>query len=252
MTCAEMRNSLEAYADAELGAAELAEFEKHLRDCPACATDALQAMRAKRMVRAAGMRYAPSAEFQRRMQQQIAPKRWMPWVAIRMPQMVAAGIAVALLLVAATAWVGRVERERTLGEFADLHVAALASANPVDVVSTDRHTVKPWFAGKLPFSFNLPELQNSEFTLIGGRVAYFQHSAGAQLIYGLRKHEMSVFIFREQAGAIPFQVGSLNSTKLGMHLETWSDGGLRYCVIGDTPASDVHGLSELLRRAARS
>ena len=60
-------------------------------------------------------------------------------------------------------------REQALAELVDLHVATLASANPVDVISTDRHTVKPWFQGKLPFTFNLPELQNSSFKLVGGR-----------------------------------------------------------------------------------
>ena len=79
-------------------------------------------------------------------------------------------------------YVGResARRQRVFSELADLHVSALASATPVDVISTDRHTVKPWFQGRIPFSFNLPELQGSEFTLIGGRVTYLaQTSWGA-------------------------------------------------------------------------
>ena len=58
--------------------------------------------------------------------------------------------------------------EQVVSEIADLHVTALASASPVEVISTDRHTVKPWFQGKIPFSFNLPELQNTEFSLLAG------------------------------------------------------------------------------------
>lgn len=69
-----------------------------------------------------------------------------------------------------------------LSEVADLHIATLASANPIDVVSTDRHTVKPWFAGKIPFTFNLPELQNSPFTLLGAKVSYLNQSPGAHSI----------------------------------------------------------------------
>ena len=72
-----------------------------------------------------------------------------------------------------------------------------------------RHRVKPWFAGKLPFSFNLPELQNSEFTLAGGRVAYFQHSQGAQLLFKVRKHQLSVLIFKEEPREFPFHEGTV-------------------------------------------
>jgi anti-sigma factor RsiW len=126
----------------------------------------------------------------------------------------------------------------------------MASANPVDVISTDRHTVKPWFQGKLPFTFNLPELQNSPFKLVGGRVAYFKHSAGAQLLFELRNHQMSVFILQDQAGMIPFETGA--TREMAFNVETWSEGGLRYVVLGDANASDIHELSELLRAAARS
>jgi anti-sigma factor RsiW len=77
-------------------------------------------------------------------------------------------------------------------------VATIASANPVDVVSTDRHTVKPWFAGKIPFTFNLPDLQGSAFTLVGGRVSYLRQSPGAELIFKIRQHQVSVFIFQEK------------------------------------------------------
>jgi len=77
-------------------------------------------------------------------------------------------------------------RDHVFSEIADLHVSTLASSSPVDVISTDRHTVKPWFQGKIPFAFNLPELQNSEFTLIGGRMTYLDQTPGAHLIYDAR------------------------------------------------------------------
>ena len=76
---------------------------------------------------------------------------------------------------------------QVFSEIADLHVATLASSSPVDVISTDRHTVKPWFQGKIPFAFNLPELQNSEFSLLGGRMTYLDQTPGAHLIYDAAK-----------------------------------------------------------------
>jgi anti-sigma factor RsiW len=130
----------------------------------------------------------------------------------------------------------------------DLHVATLASDNPVDVVSTDRHTVKPWFQGKLPFTFNLPELQSSPFKLLGGRVAYFQHNPGAQLLFEVRSHKLSVFVFQDRPGATPPRT----AREMAFNSETWSAGGLRYVVIGDAGPADIHQLSELLRAAALS
>lgn len=252
MTCDELRSKLASYIDSELSAGELTEAESHLRGCASCAAEALGLLQTKLATRTAGMRYTPTREFRLRMEQSLRAKRRSSWFTAHFPKLVMAAAAAVLLIASVTIWAGHTEREREFAELMDMHVAALASPNPVDVVSTDRHTVKPWFAGKLPFSFSLPELQNSEFTLTGGRVAYFQHSSGAQLLFKVRKHQLSVFIFKEQPGEISFHAGTLTSTRLAFHMETWSEGGLRYFVISDAPASDVHAFSEIMKNAARS
>jgi anti-sigma factor RsiW len=116
------------------------------------------------------------------------------------------------------------------------------------VISTDRHTVKPWFEGKLPFTFNLPELAGSDFTLVGGRVTYLQQTPGAQLIYRIRKHEISVFIVQDRGAEAASWVSDPLSM-LSFTFETWSKNGLRYFVVGDTSAADIDALSKLLRDA---
>jgi anti-sigma factor RsiW len=255
MTCEEVRGKLAPYVDSELPAGELAEFESHLRGCAACAAGALRMLQTKLATRAAGKRYAPSPEFRLRLEQSLRP-RTVSWLhfrsSFRFPALAIAAVAAVLLVASASLWTNHSAREHELIEIADLHVTQLASANPVDVVSTDRHTVKPWFAGKLPFSFNLPELQNSEFTLAGGRVAYFQHSPGAQLLFNLRKHQLSVFIFKEEPGDLPAHLGTVTAARLALHIETWSEAGLRYYIVSDASAPDVHALGDLLRKAARS
>jgi anti-sigma factor RsiW len=127
-------------------------------------------------------------------------------------------------------------------------VATLASGSPVDVVSTDRHTVKPWFQGKLPFSFNLPELQGTDFTLVGGRVTYLAQSPGAHLIYRLRQHEISVFIFQDRGNETAASA-SAPISMLSFTVESWTKNGLRYFVVGDVGAQDIESLSKLLRDA---
>src|SRR5262249_37683373 len=110
---------------------------------------------------------------------------------------------------------------------------------------------KPWFQGKLPFSFNLPDLETSPFKLIGGRLAYFQQSPGAQLLFEVRKHQISVFIFQNRPELGRLNSGSLLSRQLAFNTETWTDGGLWYFVLGDASPSDIHELSQLLRTADR-
>ena len=138
------------------------------------------------------------------MQQSIASK---PRRSFRLGWMLAAAAAVILVVGTLTStYLGtRSGRDQVFSEIADLHVATLASSSPVDVISTDRHTVKPWFQGRIPFAFNLPELQNCEFSLLGGRMTYLEQTPGAHLIYDARKHHISVFVFQERS--LPAKLG---------------------------------------------
>ncbi len=200
----------------------------------------------KRGIHVAGTRFAPRAEFRQRMQQSLAPKARrntrLAWIF--------AGALVAVLMVSALTanYLGRRSgRDQVFSEIADLHVETLASASPVDVISTDRHTVKPWFQGKIPFSFNLPELQNTDFSLVGGRMTYLEQAPGAHLIYDVRKHHISVFIFQERTLPAKLEESSMSPKKVPFSMETWSQGGLRYFVVGDASAADIDGLAKLFK-----
>jgi len=253
MGCEQWRGKLDAYVDGELDLAEARVLAEHVRTCPACAADALERVQMKRAVQAAGKRYAPSAQLRNRISKSAKSK---PRRHFSFWQILAAPALVLLILsVATNFYIGRenARRQRVYSELADLHVAALASTAPVDVVSTDRHTVKPWFQGKIPFTFNLPELQGSEFTLLGGRVTYFAQTPGAHLIYQVRKHEISVFIFQDRAfedhGEAAASLPSGAAHALSFNVENWTQDGLRYFVVGDVGAGDIQALSKLLQDA---
>ncbi|MGB9237187.1 MAG: zf-HC2 domain-containing protein [Terriglobales bacterium] len=248
MTCELWRDKLDAYVDGACSQEEIASLETHFRACPSCASDALRRLQIKRMTQAAAARYSPSREFRLRIEKSIEAKRRPVWTFAWMPAMAAVAVALVLLAAGLTLWVRHAVRTQELAELVDLHVATLASANPVDVVSTDRHTVKPWFQGKLPFTFNLPELQNSSFKLVGGRVMYFEHSPGAQLLFQIRNHQLSVFVLQDRPGTISLAMGT-TARELAFNMETWSEGGLRYFVISDASPADVHELSQLMRAA---
>jgi anti-sigma factor RsiW len=251
MNCDLCREKLDAYVDESLPAEVFGAVDEHLRACPSCASEALARLQMKRATRAAAARFSPSPEFRLRIENTIRKKRQTIWKIAWVPWLSAAAVALLLAVVSVTMLTRHAAREQALAELLDLHVATLASANPVDVVSTDRHTVKPWFQGKLPFTFNLPELQDSQFKLLGGKLIYLNHSPGAQLLFELRKHRLSVFIVQDQPGVLALGPSTRQTSEKGFSEETWTEGGLRYVVIGDAGSGDVHALSDLLRIAAR-
>lgn len=259
--CSSWQGRVASYVDAELPALEMEAFRAHLATCADCAATTLALMESKMAVRRAGNRYAAPLELRakvfslakrgpaeprtvtgsnRKVFRSFTPRYWTRW----------AIATAALLLLVAGLFVAANRRQsaRAVAEFADLHVTALASANPVEVVSTDRHTVKPWFQGRIPFTFDLPELQATPFILVGGRVAYFHQEPGAHLIFGYQRHFISVFIFRDTPQlAMPSSLLADNTSSFT--LRTWSQQGLRYVAISDANAAAIANLMELLQRA---
>ncbi len=249
MACETWCDKLDAYVDGELPDREARGFAAHVRECSDCAADALERVKMKRAVALAGKAYQPSAAFRQKLEASLrkpAPKgKPWAWKLVVAPALIVLAISASLLFFANRE---NGKRLRVYGELADMHVATLASSTPVDVVSTDRHTVKPWFEGKIPFAFNLPELQGTDFSLVGGRVAYLEQSPGAQLIYRLRSHELSVFIFQER-GTEGRNWAPEPGSELSFTFETWRAKGLRYFVVADVGSADVDKLSNLLRNA---
>jgi|SRR5271165_1371677 len=246
MVCESWKEKLDTYLDGELSESEMRTFDAHVRSCPSCSADALARTQMKRAVQIAGKRFTPSPDFRKRVQQSVAPK---PRRSFKFGWALAAAFVVILVIGLPALNYLRTQsaRNHVFSEIADLHVTTLASSSPVDVVSTDRHTVKPWFQGRIPFAFNLPELQSSEFTLLGGSMTYLDQTPGAHLIYDVRKHHISVFIFPEAAMRARLDENSVSPKRLPFNLETWSQGGLRYFVVGDANAADIDSLARLFK-----
>jgi anti-sigma factor RsiW len=248
MACERWTEKLDAYVDGELPIDEARAMDEHLRGCGSCAAEGLRRVQQKRAVQGAAQRFIPDPAFRARMQKSIAaPTRWSGrWLATFVAAAVAASLIAGFFFLAFRG--GRKNEQQLLSELVDQHVATLVSSNPVDVVSTDRHTVKPWFAGKIPFTFNLPELQDSAFVLVGGRVCYVGQSPGAELIFRIRQHQISVFILQAQ-GLRQAGENEDQRTALSFEVRSWSHNGLRYFVIGDASAGDLDQLSGLIKAA---
>jgi len=244
MDCDQNAVTLGAYLDGELPAEKTGSVREHIGNCPRCAADLADLVMVRRALRPARGLFTPSAEFRRRVERQMERPRRRWWAM----QFIPGAVLAAAVLLVVVAWTLYSHRTDGFSEIADMHVNALASANPVDVVSTDRHTVKPWFQGKIPFSFNVPELAGTEFNLVGGRLVYFHQRPGAQLIVAMRQHKISVLIFQDspemdKAFALPAGVRHSNA----FSVESWQSEGLRFFVIGDAEPAGIDKLAQLMK-----
>lgn len=245
MNCEMWQDKLDAFVDLELPSAEQRDFEAHLRSCQACSAEALARQRLKSQTRLAGQRFVPSAEFEKRMLARTAPKRttwnWFPALAAT------ATLAILALSVFAV-WKQRSAGQELASQLVDQHVATMASANPVDVLSNDSHNVKPWFQGKVPFSVEMPNLEGSQFTLVGGKVSYVQQNPAAQLIFAVRQHRISVFVMRETRETTALGEQNTPSRRLGFNTQSWTEDGIRYFAISDVNPQAIQQLCERLKR----
>lgn len=245
MTNCEWREKIGLYVDGELEPSAEQTVADHLQSCAECSSAVLEQQALKKAVRVAGKRFTAPPDLYASVQRQMAPKRsaglWLKAAAF--------AASAILLAVIAFAWMSRPATSGgTVGQLVDEHVMMLASVNPVDVISSDKHTVKPWFQGKLPFTFNPPELaKDSPFTLIGGKLIYAQHAPGAELVYQVRQHKMSVFIFQARDMRGEPSVGNQTFVVNG-----WQQGGLQYYIVTDASREDADRLRELLQDANRS
>jgi len=164
--------------------------------------------------------------------------------------------AAAVLLVAGGSWTfvqkkdwGRAEvsvsaADAAAAELVDAHLRALQPGHLTDVTSTDQQTVKPWFEGKIAFSPPVSDFGAQEFPLVGGRLDVFQGRTVAALVYGRRKHFISVFVWPDVTQDVEQYAGAMN----GYQWISWKRSGLRFCAVADTNRDDLVALKELFNR----
>ena len=127
----------------------------------------------------------------------------------------------------------------------DAHVHSLSSAHLTEVVSTDKHTVKPWFAGHADVAPTVADFASEGYTLKGGRVDDFEHQRAAVLVYQHGAHIVNVFCWVAPRRPLPG-----NTTRHGYHLAFWRSGDLAYAAVSDTDWDELAALERLMRRTA--
>ena len=163
----------------------------------------------------------------------------------------ALGTAFACAAVALVTWIvatgpmSPAADDRIAQEIVNAHVRSLmAPGHLADVTSSDQHTVKPWFAGKLGFAPPVADYDAAGFTLTGGRLDYIEGHAAAAITYRHKLHVVNLFVW--PAAAAPDRAPHTHSRQ-GYSLVGWTRGGMRYCVIADMGAQDLGVLADLVR-----
>lgn len=248
------QEKLSAYLDAELDAADRAQVEAHLSGCGECAEtlaqlQALGGRLADEAQRHAAPEYlkhrihtALRAESAHQPAGRASPRAW-PWAWINLGL---AGAMAAALAVTLTLYLGQPRADDRLEqELVASHFRSLMPDHLADVASTDQHTVKPWFAGKLDYSPPVYDLAAQGYALIGGRLDYLQQRPVAALAYRHRLHIVNLYIWPDAAGhAGAPQAG----TRQGFHLLRWSQDGMRYSAVSDINPQDLARFAALLRQ----
>ena len=251
MTHSELELQMDAYVDGELAPQDAQEFEAHLKECRDCARvhDArvalgaairaeFPALRAPDTVRSqvrAALRSAAGNPATRR----TPPALGWRWLAL----------AASLAVVAVGSWhlgSSRATEEALSDQVLTSHVRSLMPGHLTDVVSSDRHTVKPWFNGKLDFSPPVSDFAVHGYPLIGGRLEYLSGRAVAALVYGRRQHLINVFLWPVAKGPTHERTAT---TQQGYHLLHWSTGEYTYWVVSDLGATELEEFTGLLRQA---
>ncbi|HET8924574.1 MAG TPA: anti-sigma factor [Candidatus Acidoferrum sp.] len=250
MNCESTHTLLHGYLDGELDAVRAAEFERHLESCRECA----HALGAEESLRSALQRSAlyeqAPISLRNKIRADLAAATATP-AAPRIPAWRWLAVAAAILLVAGVSWFSwpRPAKDSastapfTAAELIDAHVRSLQPGHLTDIASTDQHTVKPWFNGKLAFVPPVKDFSEEGFPLIGGRLDVLNGQNVAALVYGRRKHIINVFVLPTREPDTPIHPPGLRQGYQWFH---WRHQGMEYCAISDLAASDLHELAQLL------
>jgi len=234
MTCS--RETIESFLDDELDASARVQVESHLAECGACSE--LLGRLSEQQAQIRLLPYYRASDRLRgavraRLRKERPRREWMRWGAL----------AAAVLLVVAATWMWRRGAERNLiaQEIVSSHVRSLMGEHLVDVPSSDRHTVKPWFNGKLDFSPEVKDLATEGFPLIGGRVDYVGGRRVAVLVYGKDKHTINLYLWptAEDGGGSTF-------SQNGYSVLHWTRNGMSAWAISDLPPSELERFRNLL------
>ena len=257
MNCQGAQELIDAYGDGELDAGQNIEIKRHLQDCPACSPIHEEQRALASRLRAA--RFEAPLELREKvldsLRAEVSGPRTIPFY----PKQRAAiwAIAAVALIGAFLAGVfvskrGSSESDLLTHEIVASHVRSMMANHLADIVSTDQHTVKPWFDGKLDFAPPVADFAAGGFPLTGGRLDYVKGRTAAALVYRHDKHIINLFVWPSRERRARFAPALRVTMDNGYHLLQWSDAEMSYAAVSDLAVADLRRFAQLAGAPARN
>ena len=244
MTCDEAEILLHALIDGELDAGHAREVEEHIAGCPHCTAQLAAYREMSKAIAGADLHYAAPPQLRRRIEASLpqtrTPNRRSVLRGFAMGSAVSAIAATGLFAIV----LRDDDEQRIMSEVVSAHLRSLQAGHLTDVISTDQHTVKPWFDGKLDFAPPVTDLANKGFPLVGGRLDYLDNRAVAALVYQRQKHFINVFIW--PAESRPTKLPEIQTIQ-GYNLVFWSREGMYFCAVSDLNVAELREFVQLLQ-----
>jgi len=244
MNCELSATALHGYFDGELDAVRASEFEKHMQACAQCQASLSMLKSLRDGLRKADLYQGASSRFRSRIADELGNETHASsskWKSFLVP-------AFSLVVILIAVWAAVITQHRAYSarlqaELIDAHVRSLQPGHLTDVQSTDQHTVKPWFDGKLDFIPPVGDFSQQGFPLLGGRLDVIEGRNVAALVYGRRKHLINLFVWPE--GKEP-DVSS-ESSRQGYNWLSWRAGDMQFCLVSDVSPADLRELQQLVQ-----
>jgi anti-sigma factor RsiW len=248
--CTEAKTLIESYVDGELDLVRNVEIEQHLGDCPTCISTHRDALDLRSKIREEVSYFRASPDLQKRVRaltrQKTTGKKhgsvpiWT-W---------SGAVAAVMLLAVMTTGLVRREAESSrdqviMQEIVADHVRSLMANHLTDVTSTDHHTVKPWFQGKLDFAPPVNDFAAEGFPLIGGRLDYLDGHPVAALVYQRRLHPINLFVW---IAPEKYAEKATLQTRQGYNILIGARDGMTYCAVSDIAAVEMQTFAALLQK----
>jgi anti-sigma factor RsiW len=243
MNCDEMQGLIHAYADEELDVVTALHVDRHLTECPACQSLYRQCNELRQLVQREAVSFRATKTLENSVRASLRAEdvavggaasrtshRWLSWL---VPVTAAALIAIATIAI----WVLRIhsDSEMLAAQVVSSHIRSLITDHVSDVVSSDRHTVKPWFSGKLDFSPVVTDLSSQGFPLIGGRLDYLDGRPVATLVYRRSQHIIDLFEWPSPDVSSP----PATATIKGFNMRHWTESHMTYWAVSDLNAEEL-------------